>query len=142
MHPPFVIGDHIYFLANENDNHRGEKRTTGGLTCMDFKGNILWNSGDKPFMGRGNMIYADGKLLIQDGEVGYLRVVDPSPEGYRELAMADIFGKKAEVDQLIEKQKGKKTIKLPDYKYWSPMALSNGHLIMRGQENLVCLKLK
>ena len=88
------------------------------------------------------MIFADGKLLIQDGEIGYLRVVDPSPEGYREVAVADIFGKKAEVDELIERQKGKKTVRLPDYKYWSPMALSNGHLIMRGQENLVCLKVK
>lgn len=142
IHPPFVIGDHIYFLANENDNHKGEKRATGGLTCMDFDGKILWNTGDEPFMGRGNMIYADGKLLIQDGEVGYLRVVEPSPEGYKELALFDAFGTKEKVDADIEtqKQRNRPIIKIPDFKYWSPMALSNGHLIMRGQENLVCLK--
>lgn len=142
MGPGFVIGSHLYFLANENANHNGEKRATGGLTCMDLNGKILWNTGTEPFMGRGNMILADGKLLIQDGETGYLRVVEPSPEGYRELSMTDVFGKKEEVDAQIRKQEGRGKVKLPDFKYWSPMALSNGHLIMRGQENVVCLKLK
>lgn len=142
MHPPFVIGDHIYFLANENSNHNGEKRKNGGLMCMDFEGNIKWNTGANPFMGRGNMVQVGDKLLIQDGEVGYLRVVDPSPEGYREIAMADVFGKKEEVDAQIEKQKGKENIKMPDFKYWSPMAVSNGRLIMRGQDKMVCLDLR
>lgn len=141
IHPPYVIGDHIYFLANENANHKGEARKTGGLACMDFDGNIKWNTGETPFMSRGNMILVEGKLLIQDGETGYLRVVKPSPDGYNELAMTDPFGKKAEVDEMIEKQKGRDKIKLPDFKYWSPMALSNGHLIMRGQGNVVCLNL-
>jgi outer membrane protein assembly factor BamB len=142
VHPPFVIGKHIFFLANENDNHRGEARLKGGLACMDFDGNILWNTGDDPFMGRGNMILVDGHLLIQDGEVGYLRVVKPTPEGYLEIAMADVFGKKAEVDEQIAKQEGRKVVKMPDFKFWSPMALSNGRLIMRGQTMLKCLDLR
>ncbi len=142
VHPPFSLGGHVYMLANENDNHKGEKRATGGLMCFDLDGNIKWNTGDAPFMGRGNMIQVDGKLLIQDGEVGYLRVVDPSPEGYRELALADIFGKKAEVDEMLAKQADKDTKKIPDFKYWSPMALSNGRLIMRGQDTLKCVDLR
>jgi len=93
VHPPFVIGDHIYLLANENANHNGEARKTGGLMCLDFDGKTIWQTGDKPFMGRGNMILVDGHLLIQDGEVGYLRSVKPSPEGYKEVAMTDVFGK-------------------------------------------------
>ncbi|MCG8602113.1 MAG: PQQ-like beta-propeller repeat protein [Verrucomicrobiales bacterium] len=134
VHPPFVIDEHIYFLANENSNHKGEKRENGGLMCMDFGGEILWHTGDDPFMGRGNMILADGHLLIQDGEVGFLRVVEPSPEGYKEVAFADPFGKKEEA----EERKGK----LKDYKMWSPMALSNGRLIVRGQNQLKCLDLR
>jgi hypothetical protein len=90
----------------------------------------------------GNMILADGKLLIQDGEVGYLRVVDPSPSGYKELSMADVFGKRSEVEAQLAKQKDRKTKKIPDFKYWSPMALSNGHLIVRGQGTMKCLNLK
>jgi len=142
VHPPFVIGEHIYFLANENANHKGESRQTGGLMCIDFDGNILWHTGDDPFMGRGNMIQAGGKLLIQDGEVGYLRVVNPSPDGYKEVAMADIFGKKAEVDEMLAKQEHREVKRVPDFKYWSPMALSNGRLVMRGQDKLICLDLR
>lgn len=142
VHPPFVIDDHIYFLANENSNHKGEKRAKGGLMCMDFDGKILWHTGDDPFMGRGNMILVDGHLIIQDGEVGFLRVVEPSPKGYKEVAFADAFGKKAEVDELIEKQKDKGVIKLRDYKMWSPMALGHGRLIVRGQTMLKCLDLR
>jgi len=82
-------------LANENDNHKGEARKTGGLMCLGTNGVVQWNSGDDPFMGRGNMMYVQGKLLIQDGELGYLRVVDPNPKGYKEIAFADIFEKKS-----------------------------------------------
>lgn len=142
VHPPFVIGEHIYLLANENDNHKGDKRKTGGLMCINFDGETIWHTGDDPFMGRGNMILVDGHLLIQDGEVGYLRVVKPSPEGYNEVALYDTFGKKAEVDEQIAKQEGRSTIKVPDFKYWSPMALSNGRLIVRGQERMICLDLR
>ena len=141
VHPPFVIDEHIYFLANENANHKGEARKTGGLMCMDFDGTIKWHTGDQPFMGRGNMILVDGHLLIQDGEVGYLRVVKPSPEGYQEVGFFDAFGKKPEVDEQIAKQEGRDVIKMPDFKFWSPMALSRGHLIVRGQDTLKCLDL-
>ncbi|MEM9283473.1 MAG: PQQ-binding-like beta-propeller repeat protein [Verrucomicrobiota bacterium] len=142
MHPPFVIGEHIYLLANENDNHKGEARKKGGLMCIDFDGKILWHTGDDPFMGRGNMILVNGHLLIQDGEVGYLRVVKPSPEGYEELEIADVFGTKEEVDEQIAKQEGRAVIKMPDFKYWSPMALGSGRLIMRGQQHVKCLDLR
>lgn len=141
IHPPFVVDEHLYFLANENANHKGEARKTGGLMCMDFNGNIEWHTGDQPFMGRGNMLMVEGLILIQDGEVGYLRVVKPSPEGYEEVAFLDVFGKKPEVDEQIAKQAGRDVIKLPDFKYWSPMALSNGHLIMRAQDAVKCLDL-
>lgn len=144
IHPPFVIGDHIYLLANENANHNGEARKTGGLMCLDFDGKTIWQTGDKPFMGRGNMILVEGHLLIQDGEVGYLRSVKPSPEGYKEVAMTDVFGKKAEVDEDVAKQvaAGREVLKMPDFKYWSPMALADGRLIMRGQDQLKCLDLR
>ncbi len=142
IHPPFVIGEHIYFLANENSNHKGEARQKGGLACMDFDGEILWHTGEEPFMGRGNMILVDGHLLIQDGEVGYLRSVVPSPDGYQEVGMFDVFGKKAEVDEQIAKQEGRAVIKMPDFKFWSPMALSDGRLIMRGQTVLKCVDLR
>ena len=142
MQAPFLIDDHLYFLMNENANHKGEKRQTGGLACMDLDGNILWNTGDEPFMGRGASLKVDGKLLVQDGETCYLRVFEVSPKGPKQIAFADVFGKKPEVDAQIAKQEGKDNIKLPDFRFWSPMALSDGRLIMRGQTMMKCLDLR
>ena len=56
--------------------------------------------------------------------------------------MFDVFGKKAEVDEQIAKQEGRAVIKMPDFKFWSPMALSDGRLIMRGQTALKCVDLR
>ena len=45
IHPPFVISDHLYFLANENSNHRvATKRKTGGLSCWSLDGEELWRN--------------------------------------------------------------------------------------------------
>ncbi|MGB1131409.1 MAG: hypothetical protein ACPG4K_15255, partial [Haloferula sp.] len=121
--------DHLFFLANENANHRGApKRKTGGLSCWTLDGKELWNTGDDPFMGRGGWVFADGILIIQDGEKGILRLVAPEPEGFKLLAEANVFG----VD--LEKRY--------DLKFWTPPALSNGRLLMRGQDRLLCVDLR
>ena len=128
VHPPLVVDDHLYMLANENDNHKSKtRRKKGGLVCYTLDGKELWSTGDEPFMGRGGSLYADGMLIIQDGENGVLRLIDPSPEGYKELSEANVFG----VD-LEDKN---------DRRFWSPLALSDGKLIMRGQEKMVCVKM-
>jgi outer membrane protein assembly factor BamB len=129
IHPPFVIGNHLYFLANENSNHKtATRRKKGGLVCYNLEGKELWSTGNDPFMGRGASLYADGTLIIQDGENGILRLVDPSPKGFKLLAQANVFG---------TDPKSKK-----DLRYWSPMALSKGKLLMRGQRKLLCVDLK
>ena len=79
-------------------------------------------------MGRGGCLYADGMLIIQDGEKGTLRLIEPSPEGFKLLAEANVF------DSDLTSKK--------DLKFWSPMALSDGRLYMRGQNRLLCISLK
>lgn len=129
VHPPFVIDNHLYFLANENSNHKtSTRRKKGGLVCYDLEGKELWSTGNDPFMGRGASLYADGILIIQDGENGILRLVAPSSKGFKPLAEANVFG---------TDPKSKK-----DLRYWSPLALSDGKLLMRGQNKLLCVDLK
>jgi outer membrane protein assembly factor BamB len=129
VHPPLLLADHLYFLANENSNHRGSsKRKSGGLSCWTLDGKELWNTGAEPFIGRGGWVFADGMLIIQDGENGVLRLVDPDPSGFRLLAEANVFGSDLE--------------KRFDLKFWSPPALSNGRLLMRGQGRLLCVDLR
>lgn len=130
VHPPIVAEGHLFFLANENDNHKvAKKRETGGLSCWTLDGKELWNTGDDPFMGRGGMIYADGMLIIQDGETGDLRLFEADPAGPKLLAEANVFG-------LDEKERRR------DNTFWSPPALSDGHLLLRGQDRLLCVQLK
>ena len=129
VHPPLVIDNHLYFLANENSNHKtNTRRKKGGLTCFTLDGKEVWSTGNDPFMGRGGSLYADGTLIIQDGENGILRLVNPSPKGYKLLSEANIFG---------TDPKSKK-----DLRYWSPLALSQGKLIVRGQDKMICLDLQ
>jgi len=125
VHPPLLIGKHLYLMANENDNHSPRKRSEGGLLCLDLEGQEQWRTGDSPYFGRGSMIYADGMLIIQDGFNGVLRLVEPSPEGFRPLAEANLFG--------ITDTK--------DHELWGPLALSEGRLLMRGKEQLKCVDL-
>ena len=129
VHPPLVIDNHLYFLANENSNHKGRpRREKGGLVCFTLEGKELWSTGNEPFMGRGASLYADGTLIIQDGENGILRLVDPSPKGFNLLATANVFNTDPESRK--------------DLRYWSPLALANGRLLMRGQSKLLCLDLR
>ena len=129
VHPPHLIEDHLYFLANENSNYKGKpRRAKGGLVCYTLEGKELWNTGNDPFMGRGASLYADDMLIIQDGENGILRLVDPSSKGFKLLAQANVF----KTDPESRK----------DLRYWSPLALSEGKLLMRGQDQLLCLDLK
>ena len=129
VHPPILAYDHLFFLANENDNHKiDKKRETGGLSCWTLDGEELWNTGNDPFMGRGGMIFADGMLIIQDGENGILRLFEPKKEGPKMLAEANVFG--------IEEKQLKR-----DQNFWSPPALADGHLLLRGQDRLLCVKM-
>ncbi|MBG88607.1 MAG: hypothetical protein CMO80_17135 [Verrucomicrobiales bacterium] len=127
MHPAILHEDHLYINWNTNENLRGDKKKTGGLVCLDpDDGKILWRTGMNPNFERGNLIFADGMIIILDGELGELALVDPSPGGYNELARAKVFTKL--------RKKGNKI--------WAPMALTDGKLIVRSQNELKCLALR
>ena len=130
IHPPVVAGKYLYILMNENANYkvRSQREETGGLACLRIEdGSELWRTGNDPFIGRGSMILADGKLIVQDGHNGILRLVGVSPEQYRPLGEANVF----QVRDLDV-----------DLKFWSPLALSDGRLLMRGQNQLLCVDLR
>jgi outer membrane protein assembly factor BamB len=124
-HFPLLHGEHLYLLANENWNERPvSRRSEGGLVCLGLDGKERWRTGDAPYFGRGNALLAGDHLLIQDGYDGTLRVVQASPEGYRPVAEARLF------------EGGSR-----DGQMWAPMALSGERLLLRSQEELVCVQL-
>lgn len=125
IHIPLLYQDHLYVLVNENWNNSRNRQSEGGLMCLSLEGEEKWRTGKDPFIGRGNAVLAGDHLLIQDGFNGILRVVKPTPEGYELVAEANVF----EVDDRS------------DHQMWGNMALSDGRLVMRSDDALLCVKL-
>ncbi len=125
IHQPILVDEHIYVLVNENWNDSRSRRKEGGLLCLSQEGEEVWRTGNEPNFGRGNMIYAGGYLLIQDGNNGVLRVVEPTTAGFELVAEANVF----EMDDERDKQ------------MWAPMSLSQGLLVMRSQDEMRCVRL-
>jgi hypothetical protein len=91
---------------------------------MTLDGKVLWRTGDQeglPTFERGNLLFADGLIIEFDGKKGTLHLIEPSPEGYKELAQAKLFSGK---------------------EMWAPMALSQGKLLVRNQEEMKCVDLR
>jgi len=112
-------------LVNENWNDPRNNRKEGGLMCLDMHGKELWRTGEDPYFGRGHALLAGDHLLIQDGFDGTLRVVRASPKGYEQVAQTNLFPDNTTRDGQM----------------WAPMAVAGGHLVLRSQDELVCVRL-
>lgn len=122
---PVLHDGHLYLLANENWNNDRGRRKEGGLMCLGLDGEELWRTGAEPFFGRGPSLLVGDHLLIQDGFDGVLRVARATPEGYEQVAEADLF------------QVGGRR----DHQMWAPLALAGRRLLMRSQDELLCVEL-
>jgi len=115
---PIFFQNHLY--VNSNSNERED-----GMMCLTLDGKILWKTRDTRIawfsttFERGPLLLADGLILNLDGKYGTLHLIEPSPEGYKELAKATVL-------------EGKQL--------WSPMALSRGRLLIRSHTEMKCLK--
>ena len=125
IHLPIVRDGHVYMLVNENANSSRRNMENGGLACYTLKGEERWRTGADPYFGRGSMLAADGMLIVQDGLSGVLHLVETTPDAYRPLAEAEMFGAPTEDDRQM----------------WAPLALSNGRLLMRSQDTMKCVLL-
>lgn len=103
-------------------------RPSGDLACLDTDGNVLWTSGKgaRFFKGYGPIMIADGMIIaMEPGSTrkprNLLRLVEATPEGYRQLAEAKVLG---------------------GHDAWGPMALAGGRLIVRDFNTMRCLDLR
>jgi len=105
---PVAKDGYLYGIDGREDQGEAE------LRCLDPQsGKVVWS---KAGLGKGSLILADGKLLLQSTS-GKLHLAEASPEGYRELAAAEVTSAKA--------------FALP--------ALAGGRLYVRGPKELKCL---
>ena len=102
-----LIDDHLYGFSGRI------------LTAMEFEtGELAWRDRS---VGKGQMIYADGRfyILSDDGVVG---LVEPDPSEYREVSRFEIGSR--------------------DYPTWTLPVISDGTLYLRDQERLYAYSIK
>jgi outer membrane protein assembly factor BamB len=109
--PPILHQDHFY-------SHYTINERSDGLVAMTMDGRVRWKTDQQPPFVRGGSILADGLLLTTDGNTK-LYLVEPSPEGFKPVASAVVL------------QPGDN---------WAPLALADGKLLIRGQQELKCLQ--
>ncbi len=106
---PIVHDGHMFAVG---------KKRRGLFTCLDGDGEQVWTSDGHASFGLGSFILADGMFFILEGKTGMLRLVEASTKEYKELASAQVLG---------------------GHDVWAPPALSDGKLVIRDMEKMVCL---
>ncbi|MEM1063534.1 MAG: hypothetical protein AAGJ97_14510, partial [Planctomycetota bacterium] len=110
---PALVGGHLYGC----DGHSAFPRTAE-LVCLDWAtGEAVWKERG---LGLTSLVVADGYLVILN-DTGTLRIARASPEGYEELASAEIL----------------------DGQCWTCPVVSHGRVFARNTAGrLVCLDLR
>lgn len=114
MHPAVHYENHLYL------NHNGRPNQ---MKCLTMDGKVVWEEGAAPGFEMGAMILVDGLIINQNGQNGDIHLIEPSPEGYKELGKASYFSSSKS-------------------QAWSPLAFSQGKLIVRDLEKMVCVDLQ
>ncbi len=114
VHPAILYKGYLFGHCSTNE-------TRDGLVCMDLDGKIMWKTGKAPLFDKGGFILVDGLLLSVDGNKGFLYLIEPNPEGFKELAKAKL---------------------LDTIKCWAPLALSDGKLLIRDQKQMKCVSVR
>ncbi len=113
MHPPVLYEDHLYLNSTGHPSR---------MTCITLDGEEVWDTDSAPNFELGALILVDGMIFNQNGKNGDIHMIEPSPEGYRELGKASFFdAKKSQA--------------------WAPLAYSQGKLLVRDLEKLVCISI-
>ena len=108
-HTPILHQNHLFAVG---------KKRRGLFTCLDLEGKRVWTSQGHASFGLGSYILADGMFFVLEGKTGTLRLLDANTSGYKELASAQV---------------------LSGHDVWSPLALSDGKLVIRDLARMICL---
>ena len=114
MHPPVLFENHLYL------NHTGNPNQ---MMCLTLDGEMVWKKNEAPGFELGALILVNNLILNQNGKNGDIHLIQPSTGGYKELGKASYFSSKKS-------------------QAWAPLAFSQGKLIIRDLEKMVCLDLQ
>lgn len=112
IHPPVLHEGYLYLNSGSRGDH---------MQCLSLDGKSVWSDG--PAFSLGSLILLGDVIVSQDGKRGDVRLIEATPSGYKELAKAELFGSRKNTP-------------------WAPLAFSDGKLLIRDDEEMVCLVLK
>jgi len=117
-----------YFYAQYSNNERRD-----GLVCMSEDGKVMWKTMRAPVFDKGSMILVDNLILATDGQTK-LYLIEPDPTGFKPIASASVLKESGisgneRIISIVGSNQN-----------WSPIALSDGKLLIRGQHQMLCLK--
>jgi outer membrane protein assembly factor BamB len=111
VHPAILYGIYLYGHCSTNE-------TRDGMMCLSLDGKVMWKTGRSPLFDKGGFILVDNLFLSVDGDKGWLYLIEPSPEGFKELSRAKL---------------------LDTNTCWAPLALTDGKLLIRDQKQMKCV---
>jgi hypothetical protein len=100
-----------------------EGDAAGVVAYEKLTGELAWQQDSVPGFEMGGMILVNDMIINQDGRSGDLYLIEPSPDGYVERGRTSPFPS--------DKSQA-----------WAPLAYSQGRLIARDMEKMVCLDLR
>lgn len=112
IHTPVFHDGHLFGVG---------RHKRGLLTCLSDQAQIVWTSEGKASFEQGSYLLADGMFFVLEGKTGVLRLVEARTDEYRQLASAQV---------------------LSGHDVWSPMALSDGRLVIRDMRQMICLDVR
>jgi outer membrane protein assembly factor BamB len=124
VHTPILYKNHLFAAGPNSSKIRQALR--GRFSCLSLDGKVVWQSpasstdaaASRTFE-LGGFLLADGMFFVLDGKSGMLRLIEANTTQYKELASAQV---------------------LAGEDVWGPMALSNGKLVIRDMNQMVCLQ--
>ena len=108
----------IYYNGYLYGNSSGNK---SGVMCLDLAGAVKWKTENKDPEEIGAILVADGKLFSFLSQKGTLRMLAATGDGYKELASAEVVA---------------------GSENWGVMGYSDGRLLIRAKNVLLCLDLR
>jgi len=124
--PPVLYNG--YFYVHYSTNERKD-----GMVCMSIDGEIKWKTGRSPLFDKGSMILADGLLLSTDGRTK-LYLIEPDPSAFKPIATAELLVLEEETSEEETSRRRRWTSQ-----NWAPLALADGKLLIRDQEQMKCV---
>ena len=125
--PPILLNG--YFYAEYGTNSRRD-----GMVCMSMDGQIMWKTKRSPDFNKGSMILVDGLILATDGKKT-LYLIEPDPSEFKPLASAELLGEARQRAGGMSRFGGSS-------QNWAPLALSDGKLLIRDQNEMKCVAVR